>query len=102
MKVNNKLREALEKLTKAVQDWFNGGELLSPMADALELAKAALAEPPRNCDVGTPDDVAKAWHAHHIVCEGCVFKRGKACAPGGTCSIGWLLAPATKQEGGAK
>ena len=40
---NNKLREALVELTKAVQDWFKGGELLMPMSIALEQAKAALA-----------------------------------------------------------
>ena len=55
-----KMREALSDACYAMFDFLktqNGG--YEEMAKALDKAKAALAEPPRNCDVLSKDEVLK-------------------------------------------
>jgi len=59
--------------------------------EALLMAKAALAAPPRNCDkVKTSWDVLKKWHEWLDTANDIVRM------------LDWLLAPATEKEGGAK
>ena len=59
--------------------------------EALLMAKAALAAPPRNCDkVKTSWDVLKKWHEGLDTVNDIVRM------------LDWLLAPATEKEGGAK
>lgn len=59
--------------------------------EALLMAKAALAAPPRNCDkVKTSWDVLKKWH------------EGLDTANDIVRMLDWLLAPATEKEGAAK
>ena len=69
--------------------------------EALRMAKAALAAPARNCDVGTADD----WLARFsVVCERCsgsdcdhrLFKDEEVC----DCFARWAQMP--YEEGGAK
>lgn len=61
MQTNNKLREALETLVDVVEAWqdhlpsaIREGEVSA----ALDKANAALAEPVRNCEVGTLEEQA--------------------------------------------
>ena len=62
METNNKLREALSDACYAMFNFLkaqNGG--YEEMANALDKAKAALAAPPRNCDVGTAEEQYKRF-----------------------------------------
>lgn len=58
-------------------------------------AKAALAEPPRNCDVGTPEEqdkrfdaFCKSYKEHHGNCFGCAALRTS-----GDCKVSWMRMP---------
>ena len=58
-----KMREALSDACYAMFSFLktqNGG--YEEMAKALDKAKAALADTPRNCDVGTAEEQAKKWY----------------------------------------
>ena len=64
MQTNNKLREALENLVDLVDAWkdhlpsaIREGEV----SNALDKAEAALAEPVRNCEVGTDNEQISRW-----------------------------------------
>ena len=57
-----KMREALSDACYAMFNFLktqNGG--YGEMAKALDKAKAALAEPPRNCDVGTDEEQSRRY-----------------------------------------
>lgn len=60
METNNKIRAALEQAKEIARTIYSTSETGSPHEDLaeriVELAHAALAEPPRNCDVGSVDD----------------------------------------------
>lgn len=59
METNNKLREALGKILWCLEWMFNNTDdksVQSHLIEPIALAKAALAEPPRNCDVGTANE----------------------------------------------
>ena len=62
MKTNNKLREALEDTTgllESILEAFSkgtSGVYMSDVMEAIDSARAALAAPPRNCDVGTAEE----------------------------------------------
>ena len=62
--MSSKTREALSDACYAMFNFLktqNGG--YQEMANALDKAKAALAEPIRNCDVGTADEQAERFHS---------------------------------------
>jgi len=69
------LREALSDACYAMFNFLKtqtGG--YEEMANALDKAKAALAAPPRNCDVGTPEEQAERqvnFCRDHPRCAGC-------------------------------
>ena len=62
--MSSKQREALSDACYAMFNFLktqNGG--YEEMANALDKAKAALAAPTRNCDVGTVEEQAERFHA---------------------------------------
>ena len=63
METNNKLREALEAALKTIRGVING--TISPRSntvfDCRDKLSAALAAPPRNCDVGTADEQSERY-----------------------------------------
>ena len=85
--MSSKLREALEKLNAVDLSWlefpldgdsstiYNSNkkeitipywrvaELLNGVKEAQDMAKAALSDPPRNCDVGTSEEQEKRYLA---------------------------------------
>ena len=58
--------------------------------EKMQKAKAALAAPPRNCDLYDNESCRMAYHLHG---DGTMTMQAFA---------DWLFAPATEQEGGAK
>ena len=62
--MSSKLREALSDACYAMFNFLktqNGG--YEEMAKALDKAKATLAAPPRNCDVGTAEEQAERFYS---------------------------------------
>lgn len=63
--MSNSLREALSDATAVLEDILDafsrgeGGVYKSDVAEVIDNARAALAKPPRNCDVGTVKEQAK-------------------------------------------
>lgn len=106
METNNKLREALSDACYAMFNFLKtqyGG--YEEMANALDKAKAALAEPVRNCEVGTPEEQTARFaefcksHIHSDLprCAGCPLED----IPDGTgCAQAWAQMP--YGEGGTK
>lgn len=93
----NKQREALESIV-AICDGDDAGGLPERMA-IYNLAKAALAEPPRNCDIGTPEE---QYERHKAYCEKrrCMNDIIYSCR---TCFGAWAQMPyEAGQKGGGK
>ena len=93
-----KMREALSDACYAMFNFLktqNGG--YEEMAKALDKAKAALAEPPRNCDVGTAEEQLKRFRAFCLSrkCNECPFVSSTY----GECGVRWSQMP---YEGGEK
>ena len=92
--MSSKLREALSDACYAMFDFLktqNSG--YEEMAKALDKAKAALAEPPRNCDVGTAEEQAERfqWFCDTRPCDRCTLKnKGSAIHD---CAIHWAQMP---------
>jgi len=94
---NNKLREALTKilnLTNSLDE--NCG--VDPV-EIRDIARSALAAPPRNCDVGTVADQRKRYAkiCQHN-CDRCALQDDRALKGG--CEFSWEQLP--YEEGGAK
>ena len=86
-----KLREALEELVANIEMRASVFGIFSIIDRKTFLdAKAALAEPPRNCDVYD----AKTAEKEFVRQTGSTSIRSK--------SVRWLYAPAAEQEGGEK
>jgi len=100
------MREALEAWLKAYDEfvckprlgrWSQSpcGTLVIPPISAAKLVdktNAALAAPPRNCDVGTPEDQAKRYHATGQLYHTLTL----------TNALQWEQMPYEAKEGGAK
>lgn len=74
METNNKCREALEKVKKL----FDGRLMFQPaIREAHEAVNAALAEPVKNCEVGTADEQSSRFDdfcfAHKTRERGCGY-----------------------------
>ena len=97
MKANNKLREALAAARVAILAAKKKMGVENPII--LEIIDAALAKPPRNCDVGTAEEQAKRLHRFCISqdCATCPCNLGKA---DGRCEFAWMQRP--YKEGEAK
>ena len=63
--MSSKQREALSDACYAMFNFLKThyGSCYEEMANALDKAKAALAEPIRNCDVGTAEEQAERFHS---------------------------------------
>ena len=86
-----KIREALSDACYAMFNFLktqNGG--YEEMAIALDKAKAALAAPARNCDIGTAEE--QDWRFNdfcsHTGCNKCPLNKGVE-----ECALGWAQMP---------
>ena len=76
-------------------------DVAEELCDLLEKhIKAALAAPPRNCDIYLTEEAVDAATVTVRDCEAC--SRIDMEAPCVFCMVRWLLAPAQEKEGGAK
>ena len=92
-----KMREVLSDACYAMFNFLktqNGG--YEEMAKALDKAKATLAEPHRNCDIGTAEEQVKRYFAFcdRHTCQSCPVK--------GITDCGFLWEQMPNEEGGAK
>lgn len=100
------MREALKRLLNLayeVQD-LNSECEYGPKTSVreqfvIDVAKAALSAPPRNCDVGTPEEQFRRYHKFCMGGHGC-SKCGVGIRSGAGCSLAWAQMP--YEEGGAK
>ena len=82
---NNKMREALEAVYECAKDG-----VLTIRESAFEKVVAALAEPLRNCDVGTAEEQIKRFYEYckaNGYCEHCKHYPDRG---GSDCRILWL------------
>ena len=90
----------LERHAKELRDTgAYGGGIIEHILHSITLARAALAEPPRNCDIYLTEEAVDAATVTVRDCEAC--SRIDMEAPCVFCMVRWLLAPATEKEGGA-
>ena len=94
--MSSKQREALSDACYAMFNFLKThyGSCYEEMANALDKAKAALAEPVRNCDVGTAEEQVKR---HRDLCNSNVCKCAPSCK---ICFAKWSQMP--YEEGGAE
>ena len=102
METNNKIRAALEQAKDIARTIYSTSETGSPHEDLaekiVEIAHAALAEPPKNCEKYTSlDEARNAYMAINELPEG---NRDEDMRQWLCDFHDWLFAPA--QEGGAK
>ena len=84
-----KMREALVLCSRIIgANGIRGNVFLSDIQEAHEAITAALSAPPRQCDVGTPEEKYRRWvhfceqrlhSCHNCECNspvGCTFKFG--------------------------
>ena len=96
------MREALKHCIEELQPYCDG---VARIDDVLEEAQAALALPPRQCDVGTAEEQAKRLrefckkHRDGVRrCSRCPVER---IFPK-DCTLAWAQMPYEEQEGGGK
>lgn len=86
------MREALVM----VQRLFDGRLMWqTDIRKAHEAVDAALAKPPRNCDVGTPEEQSARFDAHcrkHMGCLTCPLREKDGCVPK-HCEFAWSQMP---------
>ena len=60
----HKMREALEFVREMINDWNASNEPIQycQYSHTMDKIDAALSAPPRNCDVGTPDERMNRYH----------------------------------------
>lgn len=129
METNNKLREALGKILWCLEWMFNNTDdksVQNHLIEPIALAKAALAEPVKNCEVGMVagqtnrfeafcqsnmqlykdmfghDDEGRldGWDCREDCPVGRMIDSGTAVAD--HCQLAWAQMPYVKEEGGAK
>ena len=100
MQTNNKLREALEDIGRIVEQIrLLYSDYPSEMHEIARKVNAALAEPVKNCELGTAEEQAERLHRFCISqdCATCPCNIGKA---DGRCEFAWMQMP--YDEGGSK
>ena len=102
--MSSKQREALSDACYAMFNFLKThyGSCYEDMANALDKAKAALAEPIRNCDVGTAEEQyarVRAFCKRHKVGLRCVDCPVNGMLPK-NCALIWAQMP--YEEGGAE
>ena len=108
METNNKLREACANIAEYARSAMchtTDAHVLGYLNQIEGWAKAALAEPVRNCDrFKNADEAIEAvdTHCEHAA-NGCIGCPAVGCRPhDADCRIAGLFAPAAEKEGGAK
>ena len=97
-----KLREALDRLAIASEGFLrtHSGQSYADTMEALDKARAALAEPPRNCDMGTAqeqeDGFRQYCNSRGTFCGDCPLYNNRR----GECRFAWAQMP--YEEGGDK
>ena len=95
---NNKMREALTKILNLTNS-LDEDCAVDPV-EIRDLAKAALAEPVRNCDVGTAEEQEDRFrrycNSRGTFCGDCPLYNNRR----GECRFAWAQMP--YEEGGAK
>jgi len=80
---NAAMRKALRNLLRAIADYhenavqYAGRQMPEVLAGPLNAASDALSKPPRNCDVGTPEEQAMRFDAF---CAAHLFQSEKCCS----------------------
>ena len=104
-----KMREALERVEKLTREFVAGNYYLTDYPQMLlNTVTTALSAPPRNCDVGTPEEQVqrmtddfcmKQWKDGLIRCSLCPI----SCTNGRrTCTLTWAQMPYEAEEGTVK
>ena len=105
------LREAMEFIKLASDDYERYGNTKAGALDVIyEKACAALSKPPRNCDVGTPDEQAerfgklcgKFYNEEEPCNEKCPLASLPIIHGFPRCQAYWEQAPYTAEKGGAE
>lgn len=102
METNNKLRDALTKILHLTNS-LDENCAVDPV-EIRDIARAALAEPVKNCDVGTAEEQAERF-AEYCDSEVCKRRRCKTQAKAlciERCALAWAQKPYVGKEGGAK
>lgn len=101
-----KLREAIDKCVNLITEFGNAEIVKTPLdviIDIEAILKAALAAPPRNCDVGTPDEQARRFerfcNRYDHDCTGCPCE-DMGCASLSDCFANWSQMPYEADEKG--
>ncbi len=94
------LREALEAAELGLFWWQSGSMNRDKHRALIATIKAALAAPPRNCDIYFTEEAVGAATVTVRDCGAC--SRIDMEAPCVFCMVRWLLAPAQEKEGDAK
>ena len=120
MNTNEQMRDAIGKILWCCQwmyDHTSDESVKSHLVEPIQLAKAALAAPPRNCDVGTAEEQWKRFDEFCIDWEesgpdggcsdGCPCmaiksKESDGCFGQSGCFSIWAQMPYEAAEGGAK
>ncbi len=95
--MSSKAREALSDACYAMFNFLkaqSGG--CEEMAKALDKAKSALAEPLRNCDIGTAEEQYERFKRlcyRFTRCENCPIWRGSRWVVGSKCYAYWAQMP---------
>ena len=105
---NNKLREACSNIAEYARSAMchaTDAHILGYLNQIEEWAKAALAEPVKNCEVGTAVEQAKRWYwRYHVghLCQSCPLgpRKWSEMDKGTLCFSEWLQMP--YEEGGDK
>lgn len=101
------MREALARIENLADDYEQCGTKAGALDSIHELACAALAAPPRNCDVGTAEEQNNRFRKFcekYPFCEGCKMPGRKMLHDiGGTkCVLAWSQMPYAAEEGAGK
>ena len=102
------MREAVSLLIDALRDMITGVGKRDKNKAAIAAGLAALSAPPRNCDVGTPEEQSqrfgkfckKSSMSGFGASAYCTYEC--ACRESADCKFAWAQTPYEAQEGGAE
>lgn len=96
------MREALMEASIALSSATHHHLTEDDAKDCLAVVETAISSPPRNCDVGKPEEQSARFDAHcrkHIGCLTCPLREKDGGVPK-HCEFAWAQMP--YEEGGAK
>ena len=106
METNNRLREALDDIIDKIDTWRSEGSMEHwQYSQLFDIADAALAEPPRNCDRLNVDDAFEAFTfmCDNTDCRDCPYKQNNKYGDRELCAMLFLYDNGNGgKEGGAK